>query len=96
MAGRHPTGWPASLRPLQSDLPYDHPDDEEQDHQRQEPAAQALLLASHGQRRARAVALCRLPHPESIFFLRGKHTFQSQSKAPGAASLTAQQGGLHP
>lgn len=32
--------------PLQGDLPYDHTDDEEQNHEGEEPGAEALLLPS--------------------------------------------------
>lgn len=58
------------MLPLQGDLPYDDANDEEQDHQREQPGAEALLLPCGGQRREGAVALRRLPLPKSIFFLR--------------------------
>lgn len=39
---------PSRMLPLQGDLPYDHANDEEEDDERQQPGAQALLLPSRG------------------------------------------------
>lgn len=39
---------PSRMLPLQGYLPYDHANDEEEDDERQQPGAQALLLPSRG------------------------------------------------
>ena len=54
MINLNPTLWrtqqsnPRLACCLQGDLPYDHANDEEEDDERQQPGAQALLLPSHG------------------------------------------------
>lgn len=59
------------MRPLQGNLSYNDTNNEEQDHQSQQPGAEAVLLAGGSQSRHGAVALQRLPHPKPVFFLGG-------------------------
>lgn len=80
---------PLHMLPLQGDLPYDDTNDEEQDHQREQPGAEALLPPCRGQCRNGAVALCRLPHPKSIFFLREQMYISDNPHPRSRVSCTA-------
>lgn len=95
MINLDPTTWrtrPSDRPPfacglLQGDLPHDDADDEEQDHQGEQPGAGAVLLAGHGHRGGRAVALRRPPPPKPVVFLREQAHKSRQSEAPGAGSV---------
>lgn len=80
-------GCSLQLRPsyaaLQGDLPHDDTDNEEQDHQGQQPGAEALLLAGGSQRCDGAAARHRLPHAESIFFLWEQRHVSETAQGPG-------------
>lgn len=87
-------GFPSSARSLQGDLPYDHAHDEEQNHQRQQPRAEALLLPRRGGRGRRAVARHGLPHPKAVFLLGSRRTGQRQPTAAGVHANARPRGGF--